>query len=149
VCLNPRSRVMRGIGERLSEPLDLPKLPAILVHPGVPVATRGVFAALGIAPGERRKDEQLSAEGLTKRDVLLALLSTVGNDLEPAAMTIEPAIGEVAGALRTLSGCRLSRMSGSGSACFGVFDTANAARAGARELAEAHPNWWVRATVLG
>ncbi len=46
VCLDPRPRFMRGIGEILSEPLDLPRLPAVLVNPGVAVATKDVFAAL-------------------------------------------------------------------------------------------------------
>ena len=49
VCLDPRPRMMRGIGEILSEPLALPKLPAVLVNPGVAVPTRDVFAALACA----------------------------------------------------------------------------------------------------
>ena len=46
VCLDPRPRLMRGIGDLLSDPLDLPRLPAVLVNPGVAVPTRDVFAAL-------------------------------------------------------------------------------------------------------
>jgi 4-diphosphocytidyl-2-C-methyl-D-erythritol kinase len=149
VCLDPRSRVMRGIGEILSDPLDLPTLPAVLVHPGVPVATKGVFEALAIAPGERRKNDSLPALTITTRGTLLALLAAHGNDLEPAAIAIEPAIAAVAAALRALPGCQMARMSGSGSACFGVFVSARAAQAGARVLAHARPNWWVRATMLG
>jgi 4-diphosphocytidyl-2-C-methyl-D-erythritol kinase len=49
VCLNPRARVMRGIGELLSEPLNLPPLPAVLVNPGAALATKAVFA--GWTPG--------------------------------------------------------------------------------------------------
>jgi 4-diphosphocytidyl-2-C-methyl-D-erythritol kinase len=33
VCLDPRSRMMRGIGELLSQPLTLPGLPALLINP--------------------------------------------------------------------------------------------------------------------
>jgi 4-diphosphocytidyl-2-C-methyl-D-erythritol kinase len=149
VCLDPRPRVMRGIGEVLSEPLDLPKLPALLVHPGVPVATKGVFEALGLAPGQRCKSESLPQLNGMQRDPLLALLAAHGNDLEPAAIAIEPAIAEVAAALRALPGCQLARMSGSGSACFGVFTSERAAQAAAKTLTTAHPNWWVRATMLG
>jgi 4-diphosphocytidyl-2-C-methyl-D-erythritol kinase len=149
VCLDPRPRVMRGIGEVLSEPLDLPKLPALLVHPGVPVATKGVFEALGLAPGERCKAESLPQLNGMQRDALLALLAAHGNDLEPPAIAIEPAIAEVAAALCALTGCQLARMSGSGSACFGVFTSERAAQAAAESLAGAHPGWWVRATMLG
>jgi 4-diphosphocytidyl-2-C-methyl-D-erythritol kinase len=46
VCLDPRPRVMRGIGELLSAPLSLPPLAAVLVNPGVAVATKLVFAGL-------------------------------------------------------------------------------------------------------
>jgi 4-diphosphocytidyl-2-C-methyl-D-erythritol kinase len=149
VCLDPRPRVMRGIGEILSESLDVPKLPAVLVHPGISVATRGVFEALGLGPGERREGPSLPALKSIKRDELLALLERHGNDLEPAAIAIAPVIAEVAAALRVLPGCRLARMSGSGSACFGVFDSMRMAQAAAQILVRAHPTWWVRATVFG
>ena len=45
VCLASRACIMRGVGEELSAPLDLPPLPALLVNPGVTLATRDVFAA--------------------------------------------------------------------------------------------------------
>ncbi len=44
VCLDPRPRLMWGIGEKLSAPLNLPKLSAVLVNPGVALATKDVFA---------------------------------------------------------------------------------------------------------
>ena len=50
VCLDPRARLMRGIGDILSAPLDLPRLFAVLVNPGVAVPTRDVFAALNLPP---------------------------------------------------------------------------------------------------
>ena len=53
VCVDPRPRRMRGIGEMLSAPLAMPKLAAVLVNPGVAVPTRDVFAMLGLKPGGR------------------------------------------------------------------------------------------------
>ncbi len=50
VCLDPRARVMRGIGDVLGPPLDLPPLYCVLVNPGVPVATADVFRALAMRP---------------------------------------------------------------------------------------------------
>jgi 4-diphosphocytidyl-2-C-methyl-D-erythritol kinase len=35
VCLDPRARMMRGIGERLGPPIQLPPLAAVLVNPGI------------------------------------------------------------------------------------------------------------------
>jgi 4-diphosphocytidyl-2-C-methyl-D-erythritol kinase len=148
VCLDPQPRLMRGIGEILSAPLTLPPLHAVLVHPGFPLATRDVFAALRLAPGERREGRSLPLPVPAEREGLLALLAERGNDLEAPALTLAPEIAEVLAALRALPGCRLARMSGSGSACFGLFTTARAAQAGARSLSVAHPHWWAQPTSL-
>ena len=56
VCLDPQPRLMRGVGDVLSAPLDLPRLFAVLVNPGVAVPTREVFAALNLAaPAAQRR----------------------------------------------------------------------------------------------
>ncbi len=44
VCLDCRARIMRGVGDELAAPLELPPLSALLVNPGVALATRDVFA---------------------------------------------------------------------------------------------------------
>jgi 4-diphosphocytidyl-2-C-methyl-D-erythritol kinase len=84
-----------------------------------------------------------------ERDALLTWLASERNDLESAAIAIAPSIADVLGAIAGLADCRLARMSGSGSACFGLFDSARAAAAAARRLAAARPSWWVRAGLLG
>jgi 4-diphosphocytidyl-2-C-methyl-D-erythritol kinase len=149
VCLDPRPRLMRGIGEKLSLPLDLPTLPAVLGNPGATLATKDVFAALGFARGARRRRRPVIGRLPGERDALIALLAAHCNDLEPPALALKPVIARVLGALREQPGCRLARMSGSGATCFGLFGSARAAAAAARELATARPRWWVQATVLG
>jgi 4-diphosphocytidyl-2-C-methyl-D-erythritol kinase len=146
--------VMRGIGEVLSPPLALPALPALLINPRVSVATKDVFAALRAPVGEHQPsglvEEGCAPDGhAPSRDELIAFVSRHGNDLEAPAVALHPAIAQVLAALRALSGCRLARMSGSGASCFGLFDSGRAAAAAARELRGAHPQWWIRPTVLG
>jgi 4-diphosphocytidyl-2-C-methyl-D-erythritol kinase len=150
VCLDPRPRLMRGIGEVLSEPLALPSFPAVLVNPGVAVPTRAVFAALRI--GATQQNGAIDIAALARvhtREAALALVAAQPNDLEAAAIGVAPVIADVLAALRALSGCRLGRMSGSGATCFALFASARAAAAGASALRAAHPRWWVRASVLG
>jgi 4-diphosphocytidyl-2-C-methyl-D-erythritol kinase len=145
VCLDPRTRLMRGIGDILSAPLDLPRLFALLVNPGVAVATRDVFAALSVPPA----GQTASAGPPAGRAALLAEITNGRNDLEGPAIELEPAIADVLAVLRKLPGCRLARMSGSGATCFGLFDSTRAASAAARTLRVGYPAWWTRATVLG
>jgi 4-diphosphocytidyl-2-C-methyl-D-erythritol kinase len=145
VCLDPRPRLMRGIGDILSDPLDLPRLPAVLVNPGVAVPTKDVFAALRLAPGKPAP----SAGGRSPAAALTEEIADGRNDLEAPAIAIAPVIADVLAELRSLGGCRLARMSGSGATCFGLFDTGRAATAAARTMRGRHPDWWVRATEFG
>jgi 4-diphosphocytidyl-2-C-methyl-D-erythritol kinase len=149
VCLDPRPRMMRGIGDILSTPVTLPKLGIVIVHPGITMPTPPVFAALGLRPGERRAAQPVSTAVPGEREALLAWLATERNDLEAPAISIAPAIAEVLRAIAALPGCQLARMSGSGSACFGLFDAESAAEAAAGRLAKAQPGWWARASSIG
>ena len=149
VCLDPRPRLMRGIGEILSEPLILPPLQAVLVNPGVALATKAVFA--GWTP-PAKPGAPLDGMALAKaagHEQFLQLLMTQPNDLEGAAITLAPAIAEVLAALCALPGCTLARMSGSGTTCFGLFAYAAAAQSATTALTNKYPHWWVRATALG
>jgi 4-diphosphocytidyl-2-C-methyl-D-erythritol kinase len=140
---------MRGIGEVLSAPLDLPPLPAVLVNPGVPLATKDVFAAfarLGPPKGAAAFDGAVSG---TSVETALAALARGSNDLETAAVALCPAVADALAALRATPGCLLSRMSGSGATCFGLYANEPAAAAAAQTIARGHPAWWVRATMLG
>jgi 4-diphosphocytidyl-2-C-methyl-D-erythritol kinase len=143
VCLDPRTRRMGGIGEILSDPLDLPRLPAILVNPGVAVSTRDVFAALRLPPIAP------AAQAGRPAGTLLDEIANGRNDLEAPAIELEPAIAELLAVLGRLPGCRLARMSGSGATCFGLFESTRAATAAGRTLRVGYPGWWVRATVIG
>ena len=148
VCLDPRPRLMRGIGEILSEPLVVPPLPAVLVNPGVAVATKPVFAAWTPAAEPSTPFDLAAAKG-GGIERLLYLLAAQANDLETAAIQLAPAIAGVLAGLRALPGCRLARMSGSGATCFGLFSSTAEAAAAAKIAQRRNPDWWVRACALG
>ncbi len=150
VCVDPKSRWMRGLGEILSHPLKLPSLPAVLVFPGVPLATKDVFAGFhahgapaNAAPPPIAPDPDRGVSDF----MLIKWLQGATNDLEGAATAKLPLIADVLSGLRAQPGCRLARMSVSGSACFGIFASRRAARAAANALAR--PQWWVEPTHLG
>jgi 4-diphosphocytidyl-2-C-methyl-D-erythritol kinase len=151
VCLDPQPRMMRGIGELLSPPLALPALPALLINPRVSVATKDVFAALNAGPVAQHKSSGVADAEWSggDRQALIDLVARHGNDLEPPAISLHPAIAQALTSLRALAGCRLARMSGSGASCFGLFDSNRAAVAAARALRVAQPQWWIRPTRLG
>jgi 4-diphosphocytidyl-2-C-methyl-D-erythritol kinase len=166
VCLDPRPRIMRGVGEILSGPVALPPLGIMIVHPGFALPTGPVFKALGLALGEplakagetaagpergrpARPDQDAGVPPALPADALLSWLASERNDLEPPAISTAPAVAGVIAAIAGLAGCRLARMSGSGATCFGLFASSRAAAAAARSIAAAQPRWWVKVTVVG
>jgi 4-diphosphocytidyl-2-C-methyl-D-erythritol kinase len=153
VCLASQACVMTGVGETLL-PLSLPKMPCVMVNPRVAVATKDVFAALGLRHGELLvgASDVLQATawpeaGASVEDWVEALAAG-SNDLEAPAMRVEPVIGEVLAALSASNGAWLARMSGSGATCFAIYENTPEAERAAERLRRDHPNWWVHAGVL-
>jgi len=153
VCLPSRACVMTGVGESLL-PLALPKLPCVMVNPRVAVATKDVFAALGLRHGELLvgASDVLEAPGWPEAGASVEdwveALAAGSNDLEAPAMRIQPVISAVISALNATNGAWLARMSGSGATCFAIYEnTAEAGRA-AQQIRLDHPQWWVHAGTL-
>jgi 4-diphosphocytidyl-2-C-methyl-D-erythritol kinase len=92
-----------GIGDRLTPLTDEPESAIVLVRPPFGVSTRDAYAWHDEhAPGGRPDDEW-------------------GNDLERPVAVRHPEVRRIVERLRA-SGASLAAMSGSGSACFGVFE---------------------------
>jgi len=153
VCLTSRACDMTGVGESLL-PLSPPIMPCVLVNPRVPVATRDVFAALGLRNGELLvgatdviRATAWPEKGASVED-WVEFLAAGSNDLEAPATRIQPVIGEVIAALSATDGAWLARMSGSGATCFAIFENTADARRAAQKIQLDHPPWWVHAGVL-
>lgn len=133
-CVESRTCFGRGTGTELeSGPDDLAGTPVLLVNPRAPLATRAVFAAWdGVDRG--------ALPAGTAREIALA----GRNDLEPPALTLCPAIGDVLAVLRETDAW-LVRMSGSGATCFALFDTTEQRDLAAAAIA---PAWWQTSGLL-
>lgn len=145
VCLMRQAARMRGIGEDVAPCPGLPPLFAVLANPGVAVPTPEAFKAL-----ENKQNPPMPKripQGM-KAAAFIDWLATQRNDLEAPAIARSGIIQDVLDALAALPGSRLARMSGSGATCFALFETEEAAHAGAAALAKAQPDWWVEAAKL-
>jgi 4-diphosphocytidyl-2-C-methyl-D-erythritol kinase len=145
VCVSACARVMTGVGERIGAPVRLPFLFAVLVNPRQALATRDVFAALGMERGFQRDAPRAHD---SPPSVTLETLLSGRNDLEAPALKVLPVVGEVLDQLKRLSKALLARMSGSGATCYALFDDPRAASEAKSALAAAHPDWWVTTTPL-
>lgn len=146
VCLAAHAARLQGIGDRITRIAPLPPCPIVLVNPGIGLATPAVFKARRGAFSNPNGPDFFQAAPPTTARELAERLSPHPNDLTMAAIEQVPAIAQILERLAALPGARLSRMSGSGATCFGLFDTKQDADAATAILA-AH-GWWAVATEL-
>jgi 4-diphosphocytidyl-2-C-methyl-D-erythritol kinase len=136
--LRPALALVQGIGERI-EPLPEPaEHAAVLLPGGGGLSTAAVFAEadrLGLGRGAEeledlagrlREAAGAGASPLDYRDLLV-------NDLEPAALSLRPDIGEALGKLRA-AGAPVAILSGSGPTAVGLFADLAAAKDAADAL---------------
>ncbi len=146
MCVASRPARVRGIGEQI-EPLNrFPILHAVLVNPRVPVPTPAVFKTL--AHKDNAPLDEIPQE-MPDSHVLMGWLARQRNDLEVAAIALAPVISVALQAVDATKDCLLSRMSGSGATCFGLYASGDRAAAAADSLRAAYPDWWIMPTILG
>ncbi|HEX6781582.1 MAG TPA: hypothetical protein VF125_06060 [Solirubrobacterales bacterium] len=136
--LRPSLALVRGVGERL-EPLPEPaEHAAVLLPGGGGLSTADVFAEadhLGLGRSDEELDElagrlrEAAGAGASPLDYPDLLV----NDLEPAALSLRPDVGDALAALRA-AGAPKAILSGSGPTAVGLFPDLAAAEAAAARL---------------
>lgn len=141
MCFAGMPLAARGIGEDISALPQMPAMALVLANPLIGVSTPAIFKAL-----QKRDNPPLGA--LPSSAALsdwIDCLSAQRNDLEPPAVTLVPEIAMLR-AMLDAEGSLLSRMSGSGATCFGIFETIEKAKDAAESLRRQRPDWYFCAT---
>jgi 4-diphosphocytidyl-2-C-methyl-D-erythritol kinase len=146
-CLFSRAALMSGVGDRLQLLPAVEPIPALLLNPMLPLATREVFGALAAGPlGQMPEPAPLPP--LRSAAEILAYAAASANDLEAPACRLLPVIGDMLSALRVLPGALLVRLSGSGPTCFALFAEFDEAQHAAERVRRERPQWWVQPVML-
>ncbi len=130
---------VQGIGEAITPLPNLAPLHGVLVNPRQHVATPHVFHALQNKQNAALQD---LPQRLDDPATLLDWLLAQRNDLQAPAIAAAPVIADVLAAIAA-AGAGLTRMSGSGATCFGIFETASAAQAASAQISAEHLSWWI------
>lgn len=134
------TQLATGRGERLRPAPPWPGRHLVVAHPNRPLSTAAVYG---------RGKRGLTDEGVLSKiysrgfpsDFWTCDLSSLRNDLEPAVVEAEPAVATILGEIRKL-GAAFVRVTGSGSAVFGVAPDARHAGEWAEHLSRA--GFWAR-----
>ena len=132
MCLHGRPLVATGIGEAIAPVANMPALAMVLVNPRRHVSTPAVFSKLS-----EKRNPPLPLDGIADlRDApgwAAWLKAATRNDLQAPSVSLTPDIDGCLAALEETDAL-LSRMSGSGATCFGLYGNAAQAEAAATQL---------------
>jgi len=119
-CLQGGTALARGIGDELTCLPDFSGVRVVVVKPPFPVSTPWVYKNLNLHALGERPDTPALIAAIKRRDVR-ALARGMRNVLESVTAKAHSEIGRIMETFLAL-GALGSRMSGSGSAVFGLFD---------------------------
>jgi len=136
VCLAGGAQRMTGIGETLAAIEPPPTGHVVLARPDIALSTPQVFALLTLPEFVRPADAAETSDATS--------LVACGNALTTAAVELAPVIADLLAAIAACDGNLAAQMSGSGSACFGLFSDAASATRAASHLQAA--GFWAVAT---
>jgi 4-diphosphocytidyl-2-C-methyl-D-erythritol kinase len=134
------TQLATGRGEKLKPAPPWPGRHLVVAHPNIPLSTALIY---------RRGKMGLTGEGTLSKirfrgfpwDFWTSDLSSLRNDLESAVVEAEPSVAKILGELRNL-GAGFVRITGSGSAVFGIAPDARRASEWAGHLAGA--GFWAK-----
>jgi len=135
MCLKSQPLAAKGIGEDITILDTMPCFAIVLGNPLRGVSTPDIFRRL-----TNKNNPAIPAlTGDWHAD-----LGALRNDLEPPARSLVAEIAELSGMIAA-EGAWLTRMSGSGATCFGLFETSAEASQAAANLQRKRPDWYFAA----
>ena len=138
--LSVASRV-RGIGE-IVRPLDISEINlwVVLVNPDIFVSTGSIFEEVT----EKYNQPLESFIDLSSTDQFIDYLKRQRNDLQTIAIKKHPEINKVLQTIDETEDVLLSRMSGSGSTCFGLYRNQDIAEKAVSYISKKSDKWWIK-----
>jgi len=114
------------------------KIYFLLIYPNIKCSTREIYS---MAKNFNSKKE-LNFSNIRSEHHYLKLIEKGKNDLQEIVEKKHPKIKSIIKDLKVLNGCIVSRMTGSGSVCFGLFKSKNLAKKGLKEIKKRYPMYW-------
>jgi 4-diphosphocytidyl-2-C-methyl-D-erythritol kinase len=142
ICYHDAPAFCSGIGEIVEPIKNFPKVYMVLVNPNQTLLTKDVF----------KINTKINTPSIQNKPIdffcdiekLIEFISPLSNDLTESATQLMPEIQDILDLIQSQNGCAISRMSGSGPTCFGVFRTKESALKAESSIKNLYSNYWVK-----
>ncbi|MFM7680571.1 MAG: 4-(cytidine 5'-diphospho)-2-C-methyl-D-erythritol kinase [Candidatus Fonsibacter sp.] len=143
-CLNTNFKLLYGVSNKIFTFNKKPKLNLLLVYPNCLNPTKKIYLSNKIFSKSNSYKISLLKKNILNLNYLFKFLNHEGNDLEQSAFKNNSVILKLLISLKKLKGCKLARMTGSGSACFAIFQNNVQLAKAIYVLKKHYKSYWIR-----
>jgi len=138
VCLEKKNSLFTGKKNEILRLKNKFKYNILIICPNVRFSTRKIYKY------NKTFSQPINRFNFKKNDkkMLINFLRMQKNDLEPSAIKIYPKIKKVINLMKYQNGCYFSRITGSGSACIGIFSSMKNAVFTQKLMKIKFPKYW-------
>ena len=110
----------------------------LIVYPNIICSTKKIYEKNKTFTSLRNR----SSFYIENKKKLIMLLKNDNNDLEKTVVKLYPKVGRIIDLISIQNGCYFSRITGSGSACIGIFSGMKSANYTKRLIKQKFPKYW-------
>jgi len=111
----------------------------LLVYPNIKCATKVIYSSL-------KKNKKVSRlfeyKNIRSQTNFMKLIIQDCNDLQETVEKKHPVIKGIISSIKNQNGCKISRLTGSGSVCFGLFQSKKTANSALYKIKRKFPDYW-------
>ena len=141
--LNTNFKILYG-SNKIIEFKKKPKFNLLLVYPNRFNSTKNIYLSNKIFSKKNNSEIYFLKKNILNMNYLIKFLNYKGNDLEQSAFKKNKTILKLLTFLKKLKGCKIARMTGSGSACFAVFENNAHLAEAILTLKKHYKSYWIR-----
>jgi len=110
----------------------------LIVYPNIKCSTEKIYSQVK----KYNYPTKTITSKIKSKSKFIEIIKNEKNDLQTISASKFPLIQKIVVNLGLLKGCHMSRMTGSGSACFGMFESKKLAKLGLKAIQKKFPKYW-------
>ena len=138
VCLEKKNTFLTGKKDKIIRVNNKLNLNLLIVYPNIICSTKKIYKRNRIS-NSKGNEYYYNKKNSMK---LIHRLKNEKNDLEKIVIKIYPRIGKIINYIRSQKGCVFSRITGSGSACIGIFSNRANTISAQKLIRSKYPKYW-------
>lgn len=147
-CLNHKIALVSGVGEnindiKINQPELWPELWLLIINPKKALATKAVYELFARKYYQPQPYLNKPIQPINHQTII-EVIKSKNNDLGAPAQEIMPEIVNLLNIIGKQDGCIISRMSGSGSTCFGIFQSTTDLDKAYQNLQKIFPDYYLK-----